>query len=171
MTILWTPTLEMIEHTNMDMFRILVNKHLNKNLLDYNDLYQWSITDLNDFWLSFWKFATPIYDGEFPINRNIEPLRITQALIEGSHMSDTKWFPQVKLNYAENLLLFAQDSEDDITIVFANEQGIQRQLSYIELKISVTNAVIFLNKRGIKAGDRIAGYLPNMPEAVIWMHI
>ena len=155
MAILWQPTPDAIEISQMSQYRHFVNEKFKLNLSDYHELYKWSIDNLNDFWISFWKFNDIIFE-------NVP----TQALVEGEHISETKWFPDVKLNIAENLLRYKDDST---AIIFANERGIQQKISYNMLHERVAKAADFLHKRGIIEGDRVAGYLPNMPEAVIWM--
>ncbi len=155
MTILWQPSVEQINNSQMNQFRIWVNRKYNLKFNDYNELYTWSVTNLDDFWASMWEFANLVYSKTYA--KVLEPT---------DHISKCKWFIGSKLNYAENLLRY---NDDNTAIIFANENGVQSRVSYKELNIEVAKAASYLKSVGVTKGDRIAGYLPNMPEAIIFM--
>ena len=155
MTILWQPNDTQIQNANVTKFRLFVNKNLGLKLANYTDLYQWSINELADFWQQFWIFSGVI--------RSAEPSSILES---GQHMSQVKWFCGAKLNFAENLLKY---HDERTAIVFANENGVQQKITYQELHIMVAKAGEFLKNNGVTVGDRVVGYLPNMPQAIIFM--
>lgn len=155
MTILWQPGIEQIKRSQMNQFREHVNQHFNYKFKDYSQLYQWSIDRPEEFWGEFFKFSD-IICGETYSN-----------VVEFSnHISQTRWFPGAKLNFAQNLLRYR---DDKTAIIFANEHGVKDYISYHDLYVMVAKAADYLSSVGIVAGDRVAGYLPNMHQAVIFM--
>lgn len=155
MTILWQPTKTQIEHSQMDHFRTYVNQHLKQEFSDYQELYQWSVDKPEEFWGLFSDFVEIIYSQ-----------KASSAIELADHMSKTRWFLGAKLNFAENLLRYRDDKN---AIIFANESGIQENISYHELYGKVASVANYLKTKGVTVGDRVAGYLPNMPEAIIFM--
>ncbi len=127
----------------------------NKDFLDYESLYQWSIQETEKFWLSVWEFTDII--AEFRGNMVIK---------DHKKMPGAKWFPEARLNYAENLL--RRDDESD-AIIFWGEDKVRKRLTFSKLKQQVAAVAQSLKARGIGPGDRIAGYLPNMPETIVSM--
>ncbi len=124
---------------------------------DYSALYAWSIADRATFWSELWDWAGVI--GE----------RGTRTLDDGDRMPGSRWFPEARLNYAQNLL--ARRAHDDVTdaLVFWGEDKIKRRMSHAELYASVSRAAQALRGAGVAKGDRVAGYLPNMPETIVAM--
>jgi acetoacetyl-CoA synthetase len=155
MTILWQPSDIQIQNTQMTKFRLFVNQNLGVKLTNYADLHQWSIDEIADFWQQLWQFTSVIHSSE--------PSSIIDS---GKHMSEARWFNGAKLNFAENLLKY---NDERTAIVFANENWVQQKITYQELQILVTKACDFLKSKDITVGDRVAGYLPNMPQAIIFM--
>ncbi len=153
--ILWKPSTDFIKKSQMDKFRLYVNSKLKLNINDYQELYSWSINELEHFWATFWDFADLIYTKNY-----------TKVLKTGDHISQCKWFIDSKLNYAENLLRY---KDEKIAIIFVNELGVQQEISYSQLYELVAKAVHYLKSQGVKKGDRVVGYLPNMPQAIIFM--
>lgn len=122
---------------------------------DFEALYDWSIREPEKFWLSLWDFAGIIAET-----------RGQRVLIDGDQMPGAKWFPDARLNYAENLLR-RRDGGD--AMVFWGEEKVRRRVSHGELYDQVSRLAQALKARGIGEGDRVAGYLPNMPETIIAM--
>jgi len=122
---------------------------------DFGTLYDWSIREPKKFWLSMWDFAGIIAETQGE-----------RVLIDGDKMPGAKWFPDARLNYAENLLRRHDGGE---AIVFWGEDQVRRRLSFGELHADVSRLAQALKARGISAGDRVAGYLPNMPETIVAM--
>jgi acetoacetyl-CoA synthetase len=153
--ILWQPSAAQIKHSQMNHFREHVNQKLGHNFADYAHLYQWSVDKSEEFWNEFFKFADIIHSAP--------PVKTVEFT---NRISQTTWFPGCKLNFAENLLRYR---DDKTAIIFANESGIKENISYHDLYIMVAKAADYLIKVGVVAEDRVAGYLPNMPQAIIFM--
>ena len=145
---LWTPDPERAARTGMARFMRLAGKR------DYAELHRWSIEHAEDFWELVWKFGE--VRGEPGLRR----------LINGGRMPGAQWFPEAKLNFAENLL---RERDASLAISFWGEDRVQRQLSRRQLYDLVSRLAQALAAAGVKKGDRVAGYLPNLPESVAAM--
>ena len=122
---------------------------------DYGRLHDWSIHHRADFWDAVWRELGVVGDrGDGP------------ALIDGDRFPGSRWFPDARLNFAENLLRFADDA---VAIVAVLEDGQRRTLTYRELAAETAAFAEVLKRLGVEQGDRVAGWLPNVPEAVIAM--
>ena len=140
---------------------------------DWASLYEWSIEQPAQFWAAFARFAGIVTAREWA-----DPLDIGQvgawdvALLGGNRVAPPdpqlgpRWFPHARLNFAENLLRYR---DDRVALVFWNEQGRQSQLSYAELTAAVGSFAAALRAQGVKAGDRVAAFMPNLPETVVAM--
>ncbi len=152
---LWRPSEVRRHQANLVTFMAKAGQRWGETFSDYKTLYDWSIREPDKFWLSMWDFSGIVAatQGE-------------RVLIDGDKMMDAKWFPDAQLNYAENLLCRRDDTE---AIVFWGEDRVRRRLSNAELYDQVSRLAQALKARGIREGDRVAGYLPNTPETVIAM--
>ncbi len=152
---LWQPTSEQIEQANLTRFRHFVNQRHKLELADYQALYQWSIEQPEAFWDALWDDSGVIseHKGE-------------TILRDGDKMPGAQWFPEAKLNFAQNLLRRRDEAD---ALVFWGEDKVRRRLSYGELYQQVSRMAQALENAGIREGDRVAAYLPNMPETVIAM--
>ncbi len=122
---------------------------------DYASLYQWSIDQPAAFWEALFEFADVVADrGSAPV------------LQDGDRMPGARWFADTRLNFAENLL---RGPDDEVAIVFRNENGTRRELSWQELRAEVARVADGLREAGVGPADRVAGFLPNLPEAIIAM--
>ncbi|MGE5389474.1 MAG: acetoacetate--CoA ligase [Deltaproteobacteria bacterium] len=155
MKVLWQPTPEQIEKTNMARFIDMVNEKYGLSIDSYSGLYEWSIREITDFWTAMWQFGGIISSQTY-----------NQVLQEGEDMLAVSWFEGARLNFAENLLRYR---DDRIALISRSEGSSSRRMTYAELYDQVAGMVESLKKAGIKAGDRVAGYLPNIPESVIAM--
>jgi acetoacetyl-CoA synthetase len=151
----WTPSLFRIADANLTRFMAFVEAR-GLRVPDHDALYDWSVREPAAFWEALWAFCGVI--GE----RGVGP-----ALVDGDRMPGARWFPGSRLNFAENLLAPGPDAEP--AIVFRNERGDRRALSRAELRSEVARIAAGLARDGVGAGDVVAGYLPNLPEAVIAM--
>jgi acetoacetyl-CoA synthetase len=119
---------------------------------NYHDLWAWSVRDVGTFWSLVWDFTGVMGDkGNMPV-----------AL--APHMKDTKFFPEARLNWAENLL---RRRDDDIAIISRAEKKDEMQISFHDLAMRVAQLQTFLKQNGIQKGDRVAGYMPNITETII----
>ncbi len=124
------------------------------SLDDYAALHGWSVEAPEQFWRTVWDFCGVIG----------EPGKT--VLLEGDKMPGARWFPEARLNFAENLLRLRDDSP---ALVFCGEGRVLRRISHADLSGQVVRLAAALRASGVVAGDRVAAYLPNMPEAIVAM--
>ena len=153
---LWQPTPERIEQSNVTAFRRLLEERYKLKLPDYAALHEWSVDNLPECWRTFWDYAGVIG----------EPGQT--ALTDADKMPGAEWFPAGWINFAENLLRIPADDSED-ALVFWGEDQVKRRLSYRKLHTQVSQLAQALKSAGVEPGDRVAGYLPNMPETIIAM--
>jgi len=153
-TPLWTPSQASIDAANMTAFIAQVNRRHDLSIADYDALYQWSIDDKENFWSEIWDFCGIV--GE----------RGERILIDGDEIEKAQWFPDASLNFAENLL---RKKNNEIAIYFRAEDQVDYRLTYEELYAQVASLAAWLKSKGLNPGERVAAYLPNIPEAVVAM--
>lgn len=156
-TPLWSPSPKQMDAALIDDFLPFVEDRSSHNFKGYQDLYQWSIENSELFWSAVWDFSTVI--GE-------KGLRI---LVNGEDMEHAEWFPDAQLNFAENLLREPATGKDTIVIEFKAEDQVRSSLSFGQLYDQVSRVANWLKDQGVVKGDRVAGYLPNMPETIVAM--
>jgi acetoacetyl-CoA synthetase len=132
-----------------------VNKTLGKNFEDYAGLYQWSVENIAEFWACFWDWAGIVHSADY-----------RQVVDDPNKMPGAKWFSGAKLNFAQNLLRF---KDERTAIVFKGEGREPIRYSYAKLYDAVARMAKALADEGIKAGDRVVGFMPNMPQTIIAM--
>ncbi len=152
---LWTPSPDRVATANMTAFKDRVAAAHDVDLPDYAALYDWSIANIEGFWTAIWDTCGVIAET-----------RGDRVLVDGDKMPGARFFPDARLNYAENLLR-RRDAAD--AIVFWGEDKVRRRMSHAELYDTVSRLAQALKAEGIGPGDRVAGYVPNMPEAIIAM--
>jgi acetoacetyl-CoA synthetase len=157
---LWAPSPGQIAGANVTRFIDLVNRRHGLAISGYHPLWKWSVENLEDFWTDLWDFAGVIAQT-----------RGTRALVDGDKMPGARFFPDAKLNFAENLLRRASGTnhEDGDAIIFWGEDKVRRRLTHRELRDAVSRMQQALAKAGVKEGDRVAAFMPNMPETVVAM--
>ncbi len=153
--LLWQPSSERINSSNMMKFIKFVNKKYGYDFKDYDSLYDWSVNKISEFWESMWEFAD--IKASSPFDKVID---------DETKMPGAKWFLGAKLNFAENLLRF---KDERIAIIAKAEDNPSVKISYAKLYDEVAKLAASLRKMGIKKGDRIAGFMPNIPETAIAM--
>ena len=150
---LWQPTDEQITRTHMHAFMTrMVQRHGVKP--EWEALRTWAIEQRGVFWSELLEFV------------GVEPSAPAQAVVRGDDMLTTRWFEGMTLNYARHMLRFDDDRE---AITFENETGGRASLSHRQLRDAVARCAAALRKDGVKKGDRVGGYLPNVPETIIAM--
>ncbi len=145
---LWRPAPERAARTLIARFMAEAGQR------DYAALHRWSIEHSEDFWNRVWDFA------------GVRGSKGARTLVNGDRMPGAKWFPEGRLNFAENLL---RDRDGREAIVFWGEERIRRRLSRSDLHDLVSRLAQALKAAGVGKGDRVAGYLPNLPEGVAAM--
>ncbi|HEY2026494.1 MAG TPA: acetoacetate--CoA ligase [Gemmatimonadaceae bacterium] len=170
---LWSPSVGQIARANVTRFiRDAVHPLGGDASLvhDSISLYEWSIARPDQFWPAVWRFCEVVADERPGGRRGSTPW--DAVLIGGDRMAPPdpvlgpRWFTGARLNFAENLLRFRDDRD---ALVLWTEQGPARRISYGELAHLVGLFAAFLRDAGVEAGDRVAGFIPNIPEAVIAM--
>ncbi len=153
---IWKPSSERAEHANMSRFiRFAREQTGNPDIDGYTSLYDFSILHPEKFWPLVWDFCGIRASGDF------EPVLENPDQMPGAH-----FYPGVRLNFAQNLLRF---HDDRLAIVFRNETGTRREYTYAQLHVEVARMARGLKDAGVGKGDRVAGFMPNLPETVIAM--
>ncbi|KAJ2453868.1 hypothetical protein EV183_001938 [Coemansia sp. RSA 2336] len=151
---LWSPSSPLT--TNTHRFKDFVNSKRGLQLKSYEDLYSWSVTDIEAFWADCWEFTETKYSQPY-----------TQVLESDKPMDQVpKWFKGAMLNYAENVLANKQDCHS-AALYSLGENRACKATTYAELHTQVRLCASAMRQAGIVAGDRVAGYIPNVAEAVV----
>jgi len=150
---LWQPSAERIAGANLTSFITQVERDWGVKAEDYDALYDWSVTELEKFWTSVWDFCGVIAET-----------RGGRVLVDGDKMPGAAFFPDARLSFAENLLRRRDEAD---AMVFRGETKVRRRLSYVQVYDQVSRLAQALEAAGVGVGDRVAGFLPNMPETVI----
>ncbi|MDW6025136.1 acetoacetate--CoA ligase [Mesorhizobium sp. BAC0120] len=151
---LWAPSAEAVESAALTAFSREAAKRAGRSFAGYRELHRWSIDDRAGFWNLIWDFC------------DISGERGERALVDGDRMPGASFFPDARLNFAENLLRKSGPSD---AIVFKGEDKVDRRLSWDELRALVSKLQQLFAELGVKQGDRVAAMLPNMPEAIAGM--
>ena len=152
---LWTPDPSRIAASNLSAFMAEAGQQRGAPFNDYTALYDWSVSDSAAFWNAIWDFCGVTGDkGDAPFLENPQ------------QMPGARWFPRARLNYAENLL---RRNDDETAIVFRGETLVNGRVSHRELRNEVSRFAQALRAAGIRPGDRVAGYMPNLPGTIIAM--
>ena len=152
-TYLWKLKEEKLKKTNLFLYSEFVNKKYKLNFNnDFNKIWEWSISNKQAFWKSIWDFT------------KVKGVLGKVLIKESEIFYKNKFFPDSKLNYAENLL---KKNDDDMSIIFKSENGFRTALSWKELNSNVGKISNWMKLIGLKKGDRVAAYLPNIPQTVI----
>jgi len=152
---LWTPSQNRIEQANITKFIHFINKKHNLKIESYTQLYNWSITNISDFWAAVWDFC------EIKASR-----KYNKVIDDLSKFPGAKWFAGAKLNFAENLLKYRDNNP---ALIFKAETQKSKRITYAELYDTVAQLANSLRQAGINVGDRVAAYMPNIPETPIAM--
>ena len=152
-TPLWQPSAARIAASNLTAFMGHLARDEGVRLATYDQLFAWSIEEMEAFWTALWDEGGVIAET-----------RGDAVLVDGDKMPGARFFPDARLNYAENLLR-RRDKAD--AIVFWGEDQVKRRLSFRALHEQVSRVAQALTEAGVGPGDRVAGFMPNMPETVI----
>src|SRR5688572_6153637 len=152
---LWSPAPDRVAAAEVTRFIAEVNRRHGLALEGYEALWRWSVENLEAFWVAVWDFC-----GVQAATRG------ERVLADGDKMPGARFFPDARFNFAQNLL---RSSNDDDAIVFWGEDKVRRRLSHRELYDTVSRLQQALAAAGVGEGDRVAAFMPNMPETVIAM--
>lgn len=154
-TPLWEPSEERKQNANITRFIQFVNRKYGKSLSTYWDLYDWSVSEIPDFWAAVWDFVE--IRASQPYEKVVDDLE---------KFPGASWFPGAKLNFAQNLLRYR---DDRLAFKFVGETQKTAQMTYAELYDTVARLAQSLKELGIQPGDRVVGYMPNLMETAIAM--
>ena len=152
MAVVWTPSQDQILNSNLKKFTDFVEENTGKHFKSYDELHHFSISNPE-----FWRFIIEFCKVEGEWNGPI---------YEGENIFSAKWFPQSKLNFAENMLKNRSDNE---ALIFRCEDRISKTLSFAELYNQVSKTAQHLKELGVTKGDRVAGFLPNFAGSIVAM--
>ncbi|ACK73243.1 acetoacetyl-CoA synthase [Gloeothece citriformis PCC 7424] len=152
---IWTPSPDRIKNSNMTAFINQVSQRYNRQFNTYAQLHQWSVNHSKEFWQEIWR------EGNFLASQVG-----SQILIEGDSIEKAQWFPDYKLNFAQNLLRY---QNDHMALISRTELGQKRTLTYQQLYQQVAQLAAAMRELGIKSQDRVVGFLPNILETVVAM--
>lgn len=151
--LLWKPSPNFVAESRLSAFRAAVEGRLQTQFVDYESLWEWSTTEIESFWETIWQFF------------EVGPNSGYESALAGRLMPGASWFPGATVNYAEHALgRLAPDRE---CLIAVSETGDRRVLTGGELRAQVASFAAHLREVGVGPGDRVAAYLPNIPEAVV----
>ena len=151
---IWIPSAERVSNSNFTRYFSFLRTHFKKDFNNYDELYKWSINEIEEFWKSIWEYSRIIHAKSY------------ETVLGKRIMPGAQWFGGSKLNFAENLLRY-NDDRDAIISIRENHPTIR--LTYKELYNLVAQCADGLKKFGVKKDDRVAGFVTNYPESVIAM--
>ncbi|MBL4673499.1 MAG: acetoacetate--CoA ligase [Arenicella sp.] len=154
---IWTCTHDKLLETNLFRFRQQVNTQCNQRIESYQELHRWSVENTAEFWSQIWDFC------------GVTGIKGDEVFVPGRSMLESNFFPQAKLNFAENLLNNFRVNESDDALVFWGEERIKNSVSWKQLRESVSQMAQALRASGVVKGDRVVAYMPNIPETIISM--
>ena len=151
---LWTPSAEMRQSSELARFMTWAGERHGRSFSSYEELWQWSVEELEEFWADVWEFCGV---------RASKPYR---QVLHSHEMPGTSWFAGAELNYAENLLLADRDP-DGVALLHSSELRELEQITWGELSDQVAAVAGGLRSLGVTRGDRVVAYMPNIPETLI----
>ena len=154
-TPLWQPSAERIKNSNLSSLMAQLKEKKGLEFATYDELHKWSVDERADFWESVWEYGGIISSKGYD-----------EVMVDGDKMPGAKWFTGARLNFAENLLRFRDEKE---AMVFKGENQEAIRINYADLYNQVAKLAKSLREAGIKSGDRVAGFVPNMIETVVAM--
>ncbi|MGD8716039.1 MAG: AMP-binding protein, partial [Desulfobacterales bacterium] len=153
--LLWKPTDDQIKNSNMYRFMNFINEKHDQNFAEYSTLYRWSVEHVGDFWAAMWEFADII--ASKPYNDVIDDV---------NKMPGARWYSGARLNFAENLLRYR---DNQVALIFKGEGQASTKMTHAELYNEVARLAKSLKEAGVQPGDRVVGFMPNMPASIIAM--
>ena len=153
--LLWTPSRERVERSHLAAFMRWLKRERQLAFADYGALWQWSVADIDAFWRAVWDYFD--LHSSTPVG----------AVLGSRQMPGTEWFPGVRLNYAEHAL--RHERANATAVLHLSERQPLAPITWDELGAKVRIIATQLRQLGVKPGDRVVAYLPNIPEALIAM--
>ena len=155
MTVLWSPPADVRTTTRIGAYLQQAERLADRRFDRYGELWQWSVDDLDTFWRSMLDtFGVP-YDGD------------PTVVLAERRMPGARWFPDLRLSYAETMLVMPGRADDDVAVYGRSQTRGPQDLTVTELRDQVARVRAGLERLGVRRGDRVAAYLPNIPEALV----
>jgi acetoacetyl-CoA synthetase len=151
---IWIPSIDRISNSNFKKYFSFLKTQFNKEFSEYHELYNWSITEIEEFWRSIWEYSRIINSKSY------------NSILNKKIMPGADWFEGSRLNFAENLLRYRDDA---VALISIREKHPTIELTYKELYNLVAHCAEGLKNLGVTRGDRVAGFVTNYPESVIAM--
>jgi len=151
---LWRPGAERVSGSNMSRFTRWLSRRTGDRLATYDDLYLWSVANIEEFWEAIWNYSGLVHSRPF------------ERVLSDHSMPGARWFEGARLNFAENLLRYRDDRR---AIIHWREDAEPEYVTYRELYCRVAACAQSLKDMGVQKGDRVAGLMPNIPETVVAM--
>jgi acetoacetyl-CoA synthetase len=149
--LLWQPSQKQIEQSNLTHYYQWLKEHKNLDIQNYEECYQWSISHVADFWASLLAYFEVKHSGSY------------SKVMSDDAMPDVRWMEGIQLNYAENI--FSKKNNHQAAVLYSSENQEVKTWSWEDLEIKTSQITSTLRAMGLKKGDRVAAYLPNIPEA------
>jgi len=153
--VLWTPRPDARQATRVGAYLDWLEREQDRSFATYDDLLRWSIDDLDGFWTSIWRY--------FEVRSITDP----GPALADDRMPGARWFADARLNWAEHCLRLDGRAPDDVAVVGRSQSRERTTLTVAELRDEVARVRAGLERLGVGRGDRVAAYLPNVPEAVV----
>ena len=151
--LLWEPSAELVERSRLTEFARWLERERGLSFAGYEELWRWSVDDLDGFWSAIWDFFEVQADGD------------PSPVLGSREMPGARWFPNTALNYAEHV--FAGKDDGEVAILHASELRELGELTWGELRRQVAATAAGLRGLGVERGDRVVAYVPNIPEAIV----
>jgi acetoacetyl-CoA synthetase len=151
--LLWEPSAELVERSRLTEFMRWLERERGLSFADYEELWRWSVDDLDGFWSAIWEFFDVQADGE------------PAPVLASREMPGARWFPNARLNYAEHV--FADKDDAAVAILHASELRELGEVTWGEMRQQVAACAEGLRRLGVQRGDRVVAYMPNIPEAIV----
>jgi len=154
---LWVPTPESLERAEITRYLRRLEERTGRRFDSYDELWQWSVADLDGFWASVWDHF------------GLDAVSSYEAVLADDRMPGAVWFPGARLNFAERCLAPGADDDTALVLVGEGEIGLNEpvEVTYGELRRQVAAVAATLRRLGVQPGDKVAGYLPNVAEATV----
>ena len=153
--VLWSPSAERIAAANITSYLAWLERERGRRFVDYAALWQWSVTDLDGFWQSLWDFF------------RIESSAPHTAALAQHAMPGAAWFPGARLNYAQHVL--RREQEGGAALIYVSESTPVASLARAELAAQVRILATQLRRLGVRPGDRVVAWMPNIPQTAVAM--
>ena len=150
---LWEPTRAERERAEMTRFMRWAGERVGRELADYAELWEWSVSEIEEFWAAVWDYC------------GVRASRPYRHVLDSRRMPGARWFSGAELNYAENMLI--DRDPDAIAVLHASELRELDSLSWAQLTVQVAEVAAGLRALGVTRGDRVVAYMPNIPETLV----